>query len=152
MKFKSLDRALIFAADKEDASHRLYISFLNIVRNEASKKLLTELAAQELNHKALIEDARATGDIATIGGKRQISEISFSDYMVADTINPDSNPQELMRFAMKMEKAAYDLYVDLLDNYSGTEMEPLFSRLAHEELQHKEILEDQYEKHIAQWM
>lgn len=152
MKFESLENALTFAAEKEDASYKLYTSFQNIVKNEASRRLLEELAAQELNHKALIEHALATGDVGTIGGKKNISEIGLSDYIVTGSIGPDSNPQDIMQFAMKMEQAAHDLYADLLENYGGTDLEPLFSRLAREELQHKEILEDQYEKHFAQWM
>ncbi|MBA7486334.1 hypothetical protein ES707_21892 [subsurface metagenome] len=152
MKFESLENALTFAAGKENASYTLYTSFRNIVKNRAAKKLLEELAAQELKHKELIEGALASGDVGTIGGKKDISEISFSDYMVAGTIGPGSDPQDIMQFAMKMEQAAYDLYNGLLENYVGTDLAPLFSRLAQEELKHKEILEDQYEKHFAQWM
>lgn len=152
MKFESLENALTFAADKEDASCKLYRSFRNIVKNMAAQKLLEELAAQELKHKELIESVLASGDVGTIGGKKDISEISFSDYLVAGAIGPDSKPQDVMQFAMKMEQAAYDLYNGLLGNYGGTNLGPLFSRLAQEELKHKEILEDQYEKHFAQWM
>jgi len=152
MKFESLENALTFAADKENAAYQLYTSFRKIVKNTAARKLLEELAAQELNHKDLIEHALASGDVDTIGGKKNISEISFSDYMVAGTIDPESDPQDIMQFAMKMEQAAYDLYSSLLRNYGGTDLEFLFSRLAREELDHKEILEDQYEKHFAQWM
>ena len=143
MKFESLESALTFAADKENASYTLYTSFRNIVKNTAAKKLLEELAAQELNHKELIENALASGDVGTIGGKQNIREISFSDYMVAGTIGPESDPQDVIQFAMKMEQAAYDLYNSLLKNYAGTNLEPLFSRLVQEELTHKEILEDQ---------
>jgi len=152
MKFESLESALTFAADKESAANMLYTSFRNIVKSGAAKKLLEELAAQELNHKALIEHVLASGDVGSIGGKQNISEISFSNYMVAETIDPESDPQDIMQFAMKMEQAAYTLYNTLLKNYGGTNLEPLFSRLAREELDHKEILEDQYEKHFAQWM
>ena len=152
MKFESLENALTFAADKENASSMLYTSFRNIVKNRAAKKLLEELAAQELQHKELIENALASGDIAAIGGKHDISELSFSDYMVSGSIGPESDPQDVMQFAMKMEQAAFELYSDLLENYGGTNLESLFSKLAREELKHKEILEYQYEKHFAQWM
>jgi rubrerythrin len=38
------------------------------------------------------------------------------------------------------------------DNYGGTSLASLFSRLAREELHHKETLERQYEEHFMQWM
>ncbi len=143
MKFESLENVLTFAAEKENEAYILYTSFLKIVKNVAAQKLLEELAAQELDHKELIENALASGDVGTIGGKQNIREISFSDYMVPGTIGPESNPQDVIQFAMKMEQAAYDLYNSLLKNYGGTNLEPLFSRLVQEELTHKEILEDQ---------
>lgn len=152
MKFGSLEEALQFAKDKEQKACDLYTTFRDIVNNTAAKKLLDELANQELGHKKMIEDALTTGNVANIGGKRKIEEVSFSDYMLPTDITVESSPQDVMTFAMKMEQSAYDLYNSLLENYGGTDLEVLFSRLAREELKHKEILEEQYEEHFMQWM
>jgi rubrerythrin len=51
-----------------------------------------------------------------------------------------------------MEKKAMDFYGGLLDQHRGTDLEALFSRLAREEMRHKQILEKEYEEHFAQWM
>lgn len=152
MKFGSLEEALKFARDKEQTACDLYTKFQAMVKSVAAKKLLEDLANQELGHKKMIENALASGNTLAIGGKRDIADVSFSDYMLSTDITTDSSPQDVMTFAMKMEQAAYDLYMGLLDNYGGTELETLFSRLAREELKHKEILEEQYEKHFMQWM
>ncbi len=152
MKFGSLEEALRFAMDKEQKACDLYTTFQAMVKNAAAKKLLEDLADQELGHKKMIENALTSGNTSAIGGKRDIADLSFSDYMLSAEINADSSPQDVMTFAMKMEQAAHDLYMGLLDNYGGTEIETLFSRLAREELKHKEILEEQYEKHFMQWM
>ena len=152
MKFGSLEEALKFARDKEQMACDLYTKFQAMVKSVAAKKLLEDLASQELGHKKMIENALASGNTLAIGGKRNIAEVSFSDYMLSTDITADSSPQDVMTFAMKMEQAAYDLYMGLLDNYGGTELETLLSRLAREELKHKEILEEQYEKHFMQWM
>lgn len=152
MRFGSLGEALNYARDKEQAACDLYTTFKTMVKNTAAKKLLEDLASQELGHKKMIENALASGTTMGIGGKKNIAELSFSDYMLSTNINADSSPQDVMTFAMKMEQAAYELYTGLLDNYGGTELETLFTRLAREELKHKEILEEQYEKHFMQWM
>jgi len=153
MNFESLTDALNFARDKEQKANDTYMIFGAIVKDTAAKKLLEELARQELGHKKMIEDALESGTIAHIGGKRQIAEVSFSDFIVPPPdLGPDSAPQEVMTYAMKMEQSAYNLYNELLSNYQGTDLETLFSRLAQEELKHKEILEEQYEKHFMQWM
>lgn len=152
MKFGSLKEALEFAKDKEQKACDVYKTFQAMVKNAAAKKLLEDLANQELGHKKMIENALASGNTVAIGGKRNIAEVSFSDYMLSTDITADSSPQDVMTFAMKMEQAAYDLYMGLLENYEGTELETLLNRLAREELKHKEILEEQYEKHFMQWM
>ena len=152
MKFESLKDALEFAKDKEQKADDLYTMFRKIVTNQAAKKLLEDLAIQERRHKQLIEDVLQSGNVAKIGGRKNISEVSFSDYIVAEDLTPESDPQAVMTYAMKMEQSAYDLYKDLHANYMDTELEGLFARLAQEELKHKEILEDQYEEHFAQWM
>jgi rubrerythrin len=152
MKFESLKDALEFAKDKEQKADDLYTMFRKIVTNQAAKKLLEDLAIQERRHKQLIEDVLQSGNVAKIGGRKNISEVSFSDYIVAEDLTPESDPQAVMTYAMKMEQSAYDLYKDLHANYMDTELEGLFARLAQEELKHKGILEDQYEEHFAQWM
>lgn len=152
MKFESLEDALEFAKVKEQKANDIYTMFQKIVKNQAAQKLLEELAIQERRHKQMIEDVLTSGNVAGIGGKKNISEVSFSDYIVAEDLTPESDPQTVMIYAMKMEQSAYDLYKDLHANYMDTELEGLFARLAQEELRHKDILEEQYEEHFAQWM
>ena len=72
--------------------------------------------------------------------------------MVTEDIGPDSTPQDVMLFAIKKEQEAYSIYHMLLGNYEGTELEELFSKLAKEELRHKESLEREYEEHFMQEM
>jgi len=153
MRFESLEDALNFARDKEQKANDIYTVFGQIVKSQAARKLLEELAMQELRHRQMIEDVLTTGNVANIGGKKKIEEVSFSDYMdpPAD-LDSNSNPQDVMAYALKMEQSAYDLYRDLLDNYADTELQGLFARLAQEELKHKQILEEQYEEHFMQWM
>jgi rubrerythrin len=152
MKFESLEDALEFAKVKEQKASDIYTMFQKIVKNQAAQKLLEELAIQERRHKQMIQDVLQSGNVAGIGGKKNISAVSFSDYIVAEDLTPDSDPQAVMTYAMKMEQSAYDLYKDLHANYMDTELEGLFARLAQEELKHKEILEEQYEEHFMQWM
>jgi len=152
MKFESLSNALTFAAEKEDASYRLYTSFRDLVQNETARQLLEKLAAQELNHKELLKNALTTGHIDFVWGKKEISEIDFGDYTSGNTAGPGSTPQDILQCAVKMAQEAHDLYADLLANYADTDLEPLLMRLAREELQHMAIVEDQYERHIAQWL
>jgi rubrerythrin len=151
MEFATLKNVLQCAILKEESSYEMYTRFGQMVKNASAKKLLSDLAGQELGHKRMLEEALASNHMERIGGTRSLADLHLSDYMIVETVTPDSEPQHVMLFAMKREQESYDAYRELLENYGGTELEPLFSRLAQEELRHKIILEREYQEHFAQW-
>ena len=152
MNVATLKDALLFAMDKEKKANELYLLFRGKVKDDAARVLLQELADQEMGHWKMIREALDSGAIESIGAKAKGRDIQVSDYMVEIELTPDSSPQDIMVFAMQMEKKAVDFYGGLLDQHRGTDLEALFSRLAREEMRHKEILEKEYEAHFAQWM
>jgi rubrerythrin len=152
MKLESLDDVLTFAIRKEHDARELYLMFRGMVKDPGAKSLLQDLANQELGHENMLQSARKGGSTAAIGGKREIRDLHLSDHMVAEEVNAQSSPQDIMLFAMKMETASYNLYQTMQGNYEGTELGGLFSKLAQEELRHKESLEREYEQHFMQWM
>jgi rubrerythrin len=124
----------------------------DMVKDPGAKALLEDLANQEVSHRNILETALKGGKIDRIGGKKEPKDLHLSDYMVTEDIGPDSTPQEVILFAIKKEQEAYSIYHMLLGNYEGTELEELFSRLAKEELRHKDVLEREYEEHFMQEM
>ena len=152
MKLDSLNDILTFAIRREHDARELYVMLQDIVKDPGSKALLEDLANQELGHRNLLETALKGGKIDRIGGKQEVKDLQLSNYMVTEDIGPDSTPQDVMLFAIKKEQEAYSIYHMLLGNYEGTELEELFSRLAKEEMRHKEALEREYEEHFMQEM
>jgi rubrerythrin len=152
MNVATLKDALLFAMDKEKKANDLYLLFRGKVKDDAAKALLKELADQEMGHWKMIREALDSGSVEGIGAKAKGRDIQVSDYMVEIELTPDSSPQDIMVFAMQMEKKAMEFYGGLLDQYRGTDLEALFGRLAREEMRHKQILEKEYEEHFAQWM
>jgi rubrerythrin len=152
MDFATLKDALTFAMEKEKKAKELYLLFRGKVKDEGAKALLKDLADQELGHWKMIREALRTGAVEEIGAKAKGRDLQVSDTMVEVELTADSTPQDIMVCAMQMEKKAFDFYYGLLARYKGTGLEALFSRLAREEMRHKEILEKEYETHFAQWM
>ena len=152
MNFKTLDDVLKFAIRKEKKSNKLYRMFQKMVKDPAAKKLLGELADQEEGHRRLLEDALKTHKMHSIGGKCEVADMKLTDYMIERELKPDGDPQDVMMFAMQMEKLSYDFYRELLKNYKGTKLAGAFAKLTDEERCHKETLEKEYEEHFMQWM
>jgi rubrerythrin len=152
MNFEKLEDILTFAIRREDDAQKLYLMLRAMVKDPGAKALLKDLADYELGHKKLLENALKKGKVGGIGGKKKVTDLHLSDYMVAGDISPDSTPQDVILFAIKKEQEAYDIYHMLFGNYRKTELEGLFSRLAREERGHKETLERAYEENFMQWM
>ncbi len=152
MTFENLEDVLTFAVGKEQKSVELYSMFREIVKNLAAKKLLESLANAEMGHKRMFENALASGRLPSIKGKKPLSSLGITDYMVVEPVGPESDPQQVMLYAIKREQESYDLYSTLLENYGATEIGGTFARLSEEERHHKETLEKEYEEHFMQWM
>jgi rubrerythrin len=152
MRFESIQDVLTFAIRKEHDARELYLMFRDMVKDPGAKTLLEDLANQELGHRNALQHALKGGGLETSQGKKPVRDLHLSDHMVADEVGSQSTPQDIMLFAMKSEQASYDLYRTMADNYGGTELDPLFSKLAQDELRHKETLEREYEEHFMQWM
>jgi rubrerythrin len=152
MNFETLHDILTFAIRREADAQKLYLMYRAMVKDAGAKALLKDLADYELGHKKLLENVLKRGKVESIEGKKKVADLHLSDYMVAGDIRPDSTPQDVMLFAIKKEQEAYNIYHMLLGNYGETELEELFSRLAQEELGHKETLEREYEEHFMQWI
>lgn len=152
MTFQDLKDVLQFAIRKEHDARELYLMFRDMVRDPGAKSLLQELAEQELGHRNMLEKALRDGQTEGLFGKREVKDLKIGDFLFAEPIGPNSSPQDVMIFAIKNEEASYNLYATMADNYAGSPIEPVFSKLAKEELHHKETLEAQYEEHFMKWM
>jgi rubrerythrin len=152
MKFDTLQDILTFAIRREHDARELYLMFRDRVKDAGAKTLLEDLANQELGHKNLLENVLKGGMIERIGGEKKVADLHISDYIIAEDIDSDSSPQDVILFAIKKEQETYNIYHILQGNYEKSELGELFSRLAKEELNHKETLEREYEEHFMQWM
>jgi rubrerythrin len=152
MNFLTLDDVLIFAIRKEHDAHRLYMDLSERARDPGSKRMLKDLSDQELGHKNLLENVRRGHELERIGGHKEVKDLGLAEFLVSDEIGPESPPQDILRYAIKMEESSHLFYRTLRDNYANTPLEGILSRLAREELSHKEALEREYEEHFMQWM
>ena len=148
MNFKNFRDILNFAIKNEEAAIKSYGDLMEKTRLPGLKDLLKELQEEERHHKQLLQHT----------GSKEIEEheihtvadLKISDYLVEDSLDPDSSFQDLLIFAAKKEKAAIDLYTSLLSKVQRPEFKKLFEFLIEQEKSHKLKLETEYDKHILQ--
>ncbi len=142
-------KAIIEAAVKvEEQSIALYTMALGNAKYPSSKVLLKELVEEERHHKkkleAILQDKSKISELGSGGGA--VQDLKIVDMFEDTPLSEGSDYEAILTYAAKREKSTYDYYRTLALGLRGTAMGELFSKLAQEELGHKNKLEREYDE------
>ncbi|MEW6443123.1 MAG: ferritin family protein [bacterium] len=141
------DEIIQFAVTKEQEAFELYRKMAAATESASGKILFKELADMERGHKSKLE--RLDRDYFASRKIKQVMDLKIADYLVDVELKPDSSYQDILLYAAKREKAAFDLYLDLSRVYISTpEIKKIFEVLAQEEAYHKLKLEREYDENV----
>ncbi len=145
-QFGSVDDILDFAISNEEESLTFYKNLANTMKNEQMREVFEEFAREEKKHKEKLVEAKQGNFILPSRGK--ILDLKLSDYLVDVEQNSEMEYQSALILAMKKEKKAFMLYMDLADKADNTSTKNLFLFLAQEEAKHKLRIEIEYDATI----
>ncbi len=145
-EFKNIDDILGFAMGEEQKAVDFYTGLAAQARTEDMKQIFEQFAREEVSHKARLLKIREEGLFLKQGG--QVTDLKISDYLVDVEPAPDMTYQEALVLAMKKEKAAFRLYMDLAERAPGPELASVFLSLAEEESRHKLRFELEYDEYV----
>ena len=140
--FESAEEVLDFAIERETESHDFYMKLAERMDKPVMRKVFEDFATEELGHKAKLEAAKH-GDILL--GQQEVQGLGIADYVVEVEAQPDMDYADALVVAMKKEKAAYRLYLDLAKVAETEELTDMFLSLAQEEAKHKLRFEIEYD-------
>lgn len=136
--FDSYEKVIEFAIGQEVKASQLYMDLAKKMIAPEVRELCEELAKEELEHKAKLENEIAKRCELVAG-------VNLSKY---DILNSDVNifksRIEMFMFAIKKEQASIQLYLDLARIVSDEESRQIFVRLAEEETEHKRRFGSEY--------
>ena len=143
----SYNEIIQFAIDNEQSAVNLYSDMAERTKNPAGKVFFKELADMERGHKTKLEKLNVTYFVSQ--ELKQPEDLKIADYLVDVKLEPNSSYQDILLFAAKQEKAAYELYSDFAKMYSQSpEIKQIFEVLAQEEAGHKLKLEKEYDDNV----
>ena len=145
--FDSIPELLDLAIKEEEEAAAFYSALAEKMDRPWMKQAFEDFAREEQGHKARLEAVKR-GEYAFGSEAKQIQDLGLADYLVAEEPTPDMNYAEALILAMKKEKAAYRLYLDLATIAEAEELTELFLALAAEEAKHKLRFEIEYDDHI----
>ena len=114
----------------------------DFVEQPEMAEVLTNLAMEELKHKAVLESIQA--------GRTTLNEKEVGNLGVTETVkdvNPDAKMDyvEMLVVGMKREEIARQLYTDLASIAQPRQIRDIFLKLAQQEADHKLRFELEYD-------
>lgn len=140
--FESAEEVLDFAIERETESQDFYMKLAERMENPKMREVFEKFAAEELGHKMKLEAVKH-GEILI--GQKDVMSLGIADYVVDVEPQPDMDYADALVLAMKKEKAAYRLYLDLASVAEDEELTDMFLSLAQEEAKHKLRFEIEYD-------
>jgi len=141
-RFEFVEEVLDFAIAREVESQDFYMKLAERMENPAMQKVFENFATEELGHKMKLEAVKH-GEVLL--GQKEVRSLDIADYVVDVEPRPDMDYAEALVVAMKKEKAAYRLYLDLAAVAEDEELTDMFLLLAQEEAKHKLRFEIEYD-------
>ena len=133
------EKLISVAIRAEVESYEFYREVAKRSESASVKKIFSELAAEEMKHRELLEQFRMDTSLA-------IKFKAPPDYKVAETVDEpelgmDMTPADAIALAMKKEQQAMEFYRGLADMCDDIEVRDAYENLANMESGHKHVLE-----------
>ncbi len=144
--FSLVDDILDFAIDNEIKAYKFYTDLAAKMKNPEMKKVFLDFAAEEQNHKKLLEDTKKEKTVNLSG--EQIADLKIAEFTVVVEPTVDMDYQAALILAMQKEKESFQLYNSIANLVTNAANKQLFQFLAQQEAKHKLRFELEYDEVI----
>lgn len=140
--------ALEDAIKREDVAYDYFTKLQAMVKDPGTKKLLEELAEEELQHKAEMQKLLDTGDVSGVDLSCSCAyrDLGLQDTLANKAIDENVTVQDVLAIAIKAEDSARLFYEGLAEQFKGQEVEKLFVKLACDEMCHRNEFQKMYDE------
>ena len=149
-QWNSVDEVLDFAIGNEEEAMNFYNDMAGKMDSPAMRTVFEEFAREEEGHKAKLLKVKTSGGFNP--SSAAIMDLKIGDYLVEITADKDTSYQDILILAMKKEKAAFKLYMDLHETVDDADLKSLMLALAQEEAKHKLRFEIEYDDNFMKFM
>jgi rubrerythrin len=150
MNFEDFDAVLDFAIEREIESAKFYTELSEMVERPEMKSVFKGFAAEEKGHQLKLEKMKklAHEGVAVKPAVQKVQGLKIADYLVDVEPMPNMEYQDALIVAMKKEKAAFRLYLDLAGKFTDPDLKDVFLALSQEEAKHKVRFEIEYDDFV----
>lgn len=148
MEFKSVPEILRFALGKEKASRQFYVDVAGRVRNTITQSVFEAIAKEEEKHIEMIELELMKAGVTVYPEAARVDaeDVEWVERLEMDETAENMSYRDAMLVAIQKEKAAFQLYTQVLGMVQEPEYRRIFMELAQEEMRHIIQFEHEYQE------
>ncbi len=144
MKSITLEEILGQAIKFEELSYSFYQKMKGIVLDAVTKDTLEFLSQEELRHKAFLKDYLKGSLKEGVRDLKEAHDGKILEAFSAPEASETLNQKDAFLVAARREQLSHDFYLKLADLHGAGPVRELLTKLANEELAHKEKAEYLY--------
>ncbi len=146
---ETVEQALDFAIAREKEAQAFYLEWAEKATTPEMTSVFLEFAEQERQHGETLEKVRKENKVLQFK-EDLFPSMHLVDFVVDARMGPDMTLEDALAVAMKREKAAYRIYIELAAAAESEALVDIFVSLAHEEANHRVRLEIEYDAVISE--
>jgi rubrerythrin len=144
MEQRKLGDYIDIAIQREEEAQAFYLELLNKVADASAKEALKLLANEEKKHKAFLESYRDGGFGDNALRLSKPIDYKVAEHMEKPDIEKNMQSKDVFLVAAHRELNSYNFYMGLAGLHSDEKLKNIFTKMASEELNHKEKVEYLY--------
>lgn len=144
MTDQSLEAVIGMAIQKEEQSYEFYTTLQSKVHDPDARDTLAYLAGEEIKHKEFLIRYREGGLGPESLRMSHVVEYHVAEHLDAPEIQDGLEPKDAYLLAAHRELRSYNFYTALADIHPNGPLREMLTRMANEELRHKEKVEYLY--------
>jgi rubrerythrin len=145
-QWKSVDDILDFAIEQEEQAFQFYTDLAGRMDRPWMSAIFSNFSKEEMGHKRKLVEIKQGKRL--VPAEKKVLDLKIGDYLVDVDPNASMDYQQALVLAMKKEKKAFKMYIDLAAAMDDKTLEETFLALAQEEAKHKLRFEIEYDDFI----
>jgi len=145
-QWTSVDEILDFAVGQEEEAAQFYTNLASTVDRPWMSQIFKDFAKEEEGHKRRLLEVKAGKKL--LSAQTKVLDLRIGDYLVDVEPSAHMDYQQALVVAMKKEKKAFKMYIDLAAATDDTHLQGVFLGLAQEEAKHKLRFELEYDDFV----
>jgi rubrerythrin len=141
---KTIGDVIDIAIQREEEAYDFYMDIYGKVQDATVRDTVEFIAGEERKHKAFLVAYRDGNYGSEALRMADVVDYKIAEYLEEPEISEDSNSEDIYLIAAHRESKSFQFYTEIANMHAAGELKSMLSKMANEELKHKEKMEYLY--------